>query len=76
VIGNGTSRGLMGAEGQVVDQIWEKVDDPAALTPTPAANASPTRDVLQEPPPTETPTPGAAETTPLPLESAPGTPAP
>lgn len=42
VIVNGVSRGLMGAEGQVVDQIWEKVDNPAGLP---------------QPTPTETPTP-------------------
>ena len=33
VIVNGISRGVMGAEGQVVDQIWEKVDDPSTITP-------------------------------------------
>jgi hypothetical protein len=83
VIVNGASRGLMGAAGQVVDQIWEKVDDPAALTPAPQTTpASPppenTRDVLAEPPPTEapTPTPGGEETAPIPLESVPETPAP
>ncbi|MCG3209111.1 MAG: hypothetical protein FOGNACKC_02730 [Anaerolineae bacterium] len=75
---NGISRGLMGAEGQVVDQLWEKVDDPAALTPqpeqTPAAETTPTiqADVLAEPPPTETPTPEGGEAeNPAPLESAP-----
>lgn len=40
VIVNGVNRGVMGANGQVVDQIWEKVTDPAALT-TPKATASP-----------------------------------
>jgi hypothetical protein len=72
VIVNGVSRGIMGAEGQVVDQIWEKVDDPTVLTPQPdqtdeagAANAlSPTET------PTPTPAPSEGET-PLPLESAP-----
>lgn len=64
VIVNGTSRGLMGAEGQVVDQIWEKVDDPAALTPQPGQTAP----LLEEPTPTATPAEGNA---PLPLESAP-----
>jgi len=44
VIVNGVNRGLMGAEGQVVDQIWEKVDDPAAAQPqpTPSQTATPT----------------------------------
>jgi hypothetical protein len=46
---NGQSRGLMGAEGQVVDQIWEKVDSPETL-PTPTATIGPI--------PVETPTPG------------------
>ena len=70
VIVNGISRGVMGAEGQVVDQIWEKVSDPAALTPQPdQANEEPPVD---EPPPTETPNPDAAgDESPLPLESAP-----
>jgi hypothetical protein len=35
VVVNGQSRGLMGAEGQVVDQIWEKVDNPETLSTTP-----------------------------------------
>jgi len=77
VIVNGTSRGLMGAEGQVVDQIWEKVDSPAALTPQPSRPAgsqtpaaTPTPNILNEPPPTQTPLP-EGEATPLPLESAP-----
>jgi cytoskeletal protein RodZ len=74
---NGISRGLMGAEGQVVDQIWEKVDTPADLPPQPETNSSAgdptsTPDILTEPPPTQTTTPEtAAEETPLPLESAP-----
>ncbi|NJN99734.1 MAG: DUF4115 domain-containing protein, partial [Anaerolineales bacterium] len=50
VIVNGTSRGLMGADGQVVDQVWEKVDDPAQLTPQ--ANGA-ANSLL----PTETPAP-------------------
>ena len=62
VIVNGTNRGLMGAEGQVVDQIWEKVDDPTKLTPEPGPTSSPP---LTEPPAA---TPGE---TALPLESAP-----
>jgi cytoskeletal protein RodZ len=60
VIVNGINRGVMGGEGQVVDQIWEKVDDPSVLTPQPG----------------QTTEPGTAESvitteTPLPLESAP-----
>jgi cytoskeletal protein RodZ len=60
VIVNGINRGAMGGEGQVVDQIWEKVDDPSVLTPQPG----------------QTTEPGTAESvvtteTPLPLESAP-----
>jgi cytoskeletal protein RodZ len=60
VIVNGTSRGLMGGINQVVDQIWEKVDNPATLTPQPSQ--------------TVTPDPAnnlAATETPVPLESAP-----
>ena len=74
---NGISRGLMGAEGQVVDQIWEKVEDPSELTPQPETNVSAddvtsTPDILSEPRATQTPTPEApAEENPLPLESAP-----
>ena len=67
VIVNGISRGLMGADGQVVDQLWEKVDNPAEITP---ANAVPAFD---ETPSTETVTPtieGGNES-PVPLESAP-----
>lgn len=79
VIVNGVSRGLMGAEGQVVDQIWEKVDDPNAVpppapagSPTVPAEATSTPNILQEPPPTPVPTPTLAEgEQPLPLESAP-----
>jgi cytoskeletal protein RodZ len=44
VIVNGVNRGLMGSEGQVVDQIWEKVDTPPVSAP-------------QEPAPSDTPTP-------------------
>ncbi|HXW00015.1 MAG TPA: helix-turn-helix domain-containing protein [Anaerolineae bacterium] len=60
VIVNGINRGVMGGEGQVVDQIWEKVDDPSVLTPQPDQTAEP----------------GATDSlitteTPLPLESAP-----
>ncbi|GIK38191.1 MAG: helix-turn-helix domain-containing protein [Chloroflexota bacterium] len=67
VIVNGINRGVMGGEGQVVDQIWEKVDDPAALTPQPdpANTLSPTATLPL--------TPGSGET-PLPLESVPQTP--
>lgn len=42
VIVNGVNRGLMGAEGQVVDQIWEKVDDPSAASPPPTPSETPT----------------------------------
>jgi transcriptional regulator with XRE-family HTH domain len=44
VVVNGQSRGLMGAEGQVVDQIWEKVDNPEALptAPLPLESVDPT----------------------------------
>ncbi len=66
VIVNGISRGLMGAEGQVVDQIWEKVDDPSVLTPE--AGQTDEADTLA---PTETPTPPGEGETPLPLESVP-----
>lgn len=73
VLVNGISRGLMGAEGQVVDQIWEKVDNPAELTPqpgqTPLPEQTPTLDILSEPPPTSTSAP--ANEAPRPLESAP-----
>ncbi len=71
VIVNGTSRGLMGAANQVVDQIWEKVEDPATLTPQPGQTAAP--DPVNSLPATGT-APALAET-PAPLESAP-TPAP
>jgi cytoskeletal protein RodZ len=64
VIVNGISRGFMGDQGQVVDQIWEKVNDPSVLTPQPGQTEN--SDPLL---PTETPT--AASTSPLPLESAP-----
>ncbi len=68
VIVNGTSRGVMGAEGQVVDQIWEKAPPPGSQTPT----ADPGEISVEEPPLTETPVPDAGEgEAPLPLESAP-----
>jgi cytoskeletal protein RodZ len=55
VIVNGINRGLMGSEGQVVDQVWEKVDSPSASPPqsTPTLQAT----LFSEPPPTGTPTP-------------------
>jgi cytoskeletal protein RodZ len=74
VIVNGTSRGLMGQPGQVVDQIWEKVDDPATLTPQASPEAT---SEGAAPEATGIPTPASAsgsegeEGTPLPLESAP-----
>lgn len=75
VIVNGTNRGLMGEEGQVVDQIWEKIDDPSVLTPeapvlTPEAQPGEGNNEADASAPTETPT-SADETTPRPLESAP-----
>lgn len=66
VIVNGINRGPMGGEGQVVDQIWEKVDDPSVLTPQPG----------QTPDPANTPPATTEGETPLPLESAPTTPQP
>lgn len=76
VVVNGIKRGLMGPAGQVADQVWEKVEDPAVLTPEPEASL-----------PTETPVPvdqtneasfesAPAETdpeAPSPLDSAPET---
>jgi cytoskeletal protein RodZ len=35
VIVNGINRGLMGPAGQVADQVWEKVEDPATLPTQP-----------------------------------------
>ena len=61
VIVNGISRGLMGAEGQVVDQIWEKVENPSTLPTEPTATA------------TSADTGAADGEQPLPLESAPDT---
>jgi hypothetical protein len=57
VIVNGINRGLMGAEGQVVDQIWEKVETSLELTPQPQDGSS----AFNESTPTETPTPGPGE---------------
>jgi hypothetical protein len=68
VIVNGTNRGLMGAEGQVVDQIWEKVDDPTKLTPQPGQTLTP--GPTSSPPLTDPPAATPGETA-LPLESAP-----
>ena len=48
VVVNGENRGLMGEEGRVADQVWEKVDDPSLLTPQPDPDAAA---------PTETPVP-------------------
>jgi hypothetical protein len=68
VIVNGTNRGLMGTEGQVIDQIWEKVDDPSLLTPqpdqTPGSNTTNSLPVIET-------APAAPGETPLPLESVP-----
>ncbi|MBE7557183.1 MAG: DUF4115 domain-containing protein [Anaerolineales bacterium] len=66
VIVNGINRGVMGGEGQVVDQIWEKVDDPSVLTPQP--------DPANTLSPTVTPPASPDGETPLPLESVPQTP--
>lgn len=52
VVVNGQSRGLMGEEGRVADQVWEKVDDPSLLTPQPTPTGAADA----------TATPGAAET--------------
>ncbi len=41
VVVNGTNRGLMGGEGQVANQLWEKVEDPAILTPVPTETPLP-----------------------------------
>jgi len=82
VIVNGTSQGLMGEEGKVVDRLYEKVDNPAELTPQPGLTGTPsltitatlTPNVFKEPPPTPTPGPTTAAPTgeaPLPLNSAP-----
>lgn len=68
VVVNGTNYGLMGAEGQVVDQVWEKVDDPSLLTPQP--DQTDEADVTNTLLPTETPILAEGET-PLPLESVP-----
>jgi len=89
VIVNGQSQGILGGEGEVVDRIYEKVDDPAQLTPTPEPTneVDATTEPTTEPPaPTEEPAAQvegadapATDETPLPLESAPGgeeTPAP
>ena|GEM_PF-2564464 len=39
---NGESKGLMGEPGQVIDQVWEKVDTPPATeTPSPAETPTP-----------------------------------
>lgn len=51
VVVNGINRGVMGPEGQVADQVWEKVDDPSILTPQPAGQLE------TEAVPTETPAP-------------------
>ena len=70
VVVNGASRGVMGTEGQVVDQIWEKVDDPSILTPQPGQTDE--AGAENSLPPTETATPALPEgDAPLPLESAP-----
>lgn len=72
VIVNGINRGVMGGEGQVVDQIWEKVDDPSALTPQPGQTAEP--GPANSLSPTATAPVSPSGETPLPLESAPQTP--
>jgi hypothetical protein len=41
VVVNGQSRGLMGAEGEIVDQIWEKVESPEAAIPSPGPTLEP-----------------------------------
>ena len=70
VVVNGINRGLMGEEGRVADQVWEKVDNPATLTPQ--ANPDDQGDAAATPPATETPNLAEGDPeTPLPLESAP-----
>lgn len=59
VIVNGVNRGVMGAQGQVVDQIWEKVEDPADASSEP----DPTRQFPQFSEPPTTGTPSAESTT-------------
>ena len=39
---NGNSMGLMGAAGEVIDQVWEKQDAPPIETPSPEATETPT----------------------------------
>jgi hypothetical protein len=72
VIVNGISRGVMGTQGQVVDQIWEKVDDPATLTPQPGQSEEDNEASAVDSTETATPEPAAGEEeAPLPLDSAP-----
>jgi hypothetical protein len=68
VVVNGQSQGILGGEGEVVDRIYEKVDDPAQLTPTPEPTSE--VDVTTEPT-TEPSASTEGQETPLPLESAP-----
>jgi len=89
VVVNGQSQGILGGEGEVIDRVYEKVDDPAqlTLTPEPTNEVEATTESTTEPPaPTEEPAAQgegadapATDEAPLPLESAPGgeeTPAP
>jgi cytoskeletal protein RodZ len=70
VIVNGINRGPMGGEGQVIDQIWEKVDDPSVLTPQPGQTEAP--GTINNSSPEESLAPATAEDgSPLPLESVP-----
>jgi len=74
VIVNGQSQGILGGEGEVTDRIYEKVDDPAQLTPTPEQTNEPDTPAPTEEesaaPAADAETPTESET-PLPLESAP-----
>ena len=54
---NGINRGVMGEPGQIVPQVWEKVEDPADI-PTPTEPSSETPQFSQ---PTSTGTPTSAE---------------
>lgn len=70
VIVNGVNRGLMGNQGQVVDQIWEKVDSPSELPAEPSPTISPFP-TFSEPPLAGTPTPQQdSELESLPIEDA------
>ena len=56
VIVNGINRGVMGAQGQVVDQIWEKVEDPSSTNTSPDSEPTGQLPQFNEPPTTATAT--------------------